>query len=183
MTAQIQVRRDLAATWTTNNPTLKSGEFGFESDTGAFKIGDGDTSWTSLMYSGGKYISYTPTLAQGASTDIAKTVTYAKYVRTLNNVLVNVKVAATATGTASSAITLSLPVTAATSGLIVGSGSYFVTGANEYRGPVLLQSTTTVSLLAGEVTQTTNNVAFGVAPAITVASGDIFNVSFQYEAA
>jgi hypothetical protein len=47
----LQVRRDTAANWTTTNPTLASGEIGFETDTLEFKIGNGSTAWTSLKYS------------------------------------------------------------------------------------------------------------------------------------
>jgi len=46
----IQLRRDVAADWTSVNPTLASGELGFETDTGKFKVGDGATAWTSLTY-------------------------------------------------------------------------------------------------------------------------------------
>lgn len=46
----IQSRRDTAADWTSNNPTLASGEFGIETDTGQMKVGDGATAWTSLNY-------------------------------------------------------------------------------------------------------------------------------------
>jgi len=45
-------RTDTAANWTANNPTLLSGELGFESDTGKAKLGDGSTAWTSLSYLG-----------------------------------------------------------------------------------------------------------------------------------
>lgn len=47
---QLQVRRDLAADWTTNNPVLIEGEIGWETDTGWHKIGDGSTAWTALAY-------------------------------------------------------------------------------------------------------------------------------------
>ena len=50
MSTQIQFRRDYAATWTTNNPTLAQGEVGLEVDTNSYKIGDGATSWTNLTY-------------------------------------------------------------------------------------------------------------------------------------
>lgn len=49
---QIQVRRGTAAQWTSANSTLASGEFGFETDTGKVKIGNGSTAWTSLGYIG-----------------------------------------------------------------------------------------------------------------------------------
>jgi hypothetical protein len=49
---QIQIRRGTASQWTSANPTLASGEFGYESDTGKFKLGNGSTAWTSLSYQG-----------------------------------------------------------------------------------------------------------------------------------
>lgn len=49
---QIQVRRGTASQWTSTNPTLAAGEFGFETDTGKVKIGNGSTAWTSLSYLG-----------------------------------------------------------------------------------------------------------------------------------
>lgn len=45
-----QQRRDTAANWTFNNPTLLAGELGYETDTGKWKIGTGSTAWTSLSY-------------------------------------------------------------------------------------------------------------------------------------
>ncbi|ACT65629.1 predicted protein [Cyanophage PSS2] len=54
MTTQIQFRRDTDANWATCNPTLASGELGYITDTGLFKIGDGITDWVSLStFSGG----------------------------------------------------------------------------------------------------------------------------------
>jgi hypothetical protein len=47
---QIQVRRGTAAQWTSTNPTLAAGEFGFETDTNKIKCGNGSTAWTSLAY-------------------------------------------------------------------------------------------------------------------------------------
>jgi hypothetical protein len=47
---QIQVRRGTAAQWTSTNPTLAAGEFGFETDTNKLKCGNGSTAWASLPY-------------------------------------------------------------------------------------------------------------------------------------
>jgi hypothetical protein len=47
---QIQIRRGTASEWTSANPTLASGEWGFETDTKKGKIGDGATAWNSLAY-------------------------------------------------------------------------------------------------------------------------------------
>lgn len=53
MTTKIQLRRDTAANWTANNPTLAAGELGFELDTNKFKIGTGSTAWNDLNYASG----------------------------------------------------------------------------------------------------------------------------------
>lgn len=50
---QIRVRRDTASAWTQANPTLASGEIGYESDQLRLKIGDGITPWNSLAYTTG----------------------------------------------------------------------------------------------------------------------------------
>ena len=47
---QIQIRRGTAAQWTSANPTLAAGEWGFETDTNKGKIGNGSTAWNSLGY-------------------------------------------------------------------------------------------------------------------------------------
>jgi hypothetical protein len=49
---QIQVRRGTAAQWTSANPTLAAGEWGYETDTNKVKIGNGSTAWNSLGYQG-----------------------------------------------------------------------------------------------------------------------------------
>ena len=47
--ANICIRRDTAANWTNNNPTMLVGEIGYETDTGAHKIGNG-SAWNSTRY-------------------------------------------------------------------------------------------------------------------------------------
>jgi hypothetical protein len=64
MAVKIQIRRDTASNWTSYNPTLSAGEFGFETDTGKLKVGTGSTAWTSLAYAG-----MTPTEVANAITD------------------------------------------------------------------------------------------------------------------
>jgi len=48
---RILLRRDTAANWTSGNAVLASGEVGYETNTGKFKIGNGTTAWNSLGYS------------------------------------------------------------------------------------------------------------------------------------
>jgi hypothetical protein len=50
MATRIQLRRDTAANWTLNNPTLAEGELGLETDTLLIKCGDGTTDWATLAY-------------------------------------------------------------------------------------------------------------------------------------
>ena len=49
----IKLRRGTAAQWTAQNPVLAEGEFGAETDTRKFKIGNGVGAWNSLQYWGG----------------------------------------------------------------------------------------------------------------------------------
>lgn len=47
MAGRIRLRRGMASEWIAKNPILSSGEVGYETDTGRFKIGDGFTPWNS----------------------------------------------------------------------------------------------------------------------------------------
>jgi hypothetical protein len=69
---QIQVRRGTASQWTSANPTLASGEWGFETDTLKTKIGNGSTAWNSLAYQTGSIaISNVTGLGTGVETFLA----------------------------------------------------------------------------------------------------------------
>lgn len=59
MSVQIQFRRGTAASWTSANPVLAEGELGLETDSLAYKIGDGATAWSALSYAtlGGTFVS------------------------------------------------------------------------------------------------------------------------------
>ena len=89
MTSRLQQRRDTAANWTSNNPTLAAGEIGLETDTSKFKIGNGSTAWTSLAYANGITASTTDTLTN-------KTLLNDAFIGALENANV---VASAATGT------------------------------------------------------------------------------------
>lgn len=128
---------------------------------------------------GDAWTSYTPTLSQGASTNIAKTVNYAKYVAAGKLIIVSVKVSATAAGTAGSAIKLTLPVTAATTDFL-GTGLYFDSGTATYGATAFVDTTTTVALYRTD-TNPTNYI--GADPNFAVASGDVLRLYLSYEAA
>jgi hypothetical protein len=59
---RIQIRRDTASNWTSTNPTLASGEIGFDTTNNQMKIGNGSSNWAALPYASG-----------GASVEIAQT--------------------------------------------------------------------------------------------------------------
>lgn len=50
MATLIQLRRDTSANWSSNNPTLSSGEIGIATDLQQFKIGNSASSWNQLEY-------------------------------------------------------------------------------------------------------------------------------------
>ena len=131
----------------------------------------------------GAWNSYTPTVDQGASTNIAKTVNYAKYLQFGKLVICQVSLSMTGAGTSGAWISVTLPATAATSALIVGSGRYVDTSGSYYTATAYTLSTTKVVLIVDATTTTTGTKAIGEDPAIAVASGDAFQFSVIYEAA
>ena len=56
MAIRIQLRRDTAANWTSTNPTLRAGEFGIETDTLKFKIGNGSEAFSKSISQFGLFI-------------------------------------------------------------------------------------------------------------------------------
>lgn len=59
----VNIRKNTAAQWAAENPTLRSGELGVEKDTKKYKIGDGVTTWVNLPYQFDKVMadaSYAP---------------------------------------------------------------------------------------------------------------------------
>jgi len=50
MATRMQQRRGSAAQWTAANPVLAAGEIGFETDTNKFKMGNGTSTWSQLVY-------------------------------------------------------------------------------------------------------------------------------------
>ena len=64
---QLRLRRATQTEWAADNPVLAAGEFGVETNTGRYKVGDNATAWNSLAYfaggagSGGTFGSITTT--------------------------------------------------------------------------------------------------------------------------
>ena len=71
----IQIRRGTAAQWTAANSILASGEMGLETDTKAFKFGDGSTAWNALPYWVSDVAAHThPSTAISDSTAVGRSV-------------------------------------------------------------------------------------------------------------
>ena len=56
-TNQIQVRRGTATQWSNTNPVLASGEPGFDTTNSLLKVGDGTSTWSSLISVGSNLYS------------------------------------------------------------------------------------------------------------------------------
>lgn len=73
MAFRVQIRRDTSLNWVTNDPILLDGEFGYETDTGRYKIGNGIDSWSDLIYSLVGITGPTGAAGSGATGDIGFT--------------------------------------------------------------------------------------------------------------
>ena len=79
----MQLRRGTASAWTSANPVLAEGEWGYETDTKLAKIGNGSTAWNSLDYrilpvqtsNSGKYLTTDGTTPSWATVDALPTQT------------------------------------------------------------------------------------------------------------
>jgi hypothetical protein len=70
MAQKIQLRRDTAANWTSANPILSEGEYGYETDTARSKIGDGVQNWNTLSYLGVATDGWTNTGAEATARSV-----------------------------------------------------------------------------------------------------------------
>lgn len=129
---------------------------------------------------GGPWSSYSPTLAQGVSTNITKTVTHAKYLEIGNFGFCQVRLDITGAGTSGSAVTITTPWTMAETNLTIGSGTYIDTGTAFYRGGVQQLSSTTVTIVRDSAS---SGNGVGSSPAFAVANTDVFMASFFCELA
>jgi hypothetical protein len=133
------------------------------------------------------WTSYTPTWTQ--STAIAKTVNYAKYIKIGRTVQGQVQLTSTtsAAGLANTIITVTTPLTAAVSGLIVGGGWLYnatnngTNGIGNYPFHTFLSTTGLFSFIP---TDATYNNSFGaVFFTEQLQISDVITFNFCYESA
>jgi hypothetical protein len=136
---------------------------------------------TYLMGEGGAWTSFTPQVDQGASTNIAKTVNYSNYARYGRTIHFAFGLAMTAAGTAGSQVTITLPVTAASTSGLAGSARVFDTSTNSYYSCTIMGPSTTTIAFQFDTSGTA--ARWGLAPNLALASGDTIVGQITYEAA
>jgi hypothetical protein len=128
--------------------------------------------------------TWTPTIGQGATTNIAKTVNEARYVLNQGWLTGAFHVQMTGTGTASNAVTATLPAAVGYAGSVAIGHGYFVDSSSGIIYPVIAyrSGTSTATML--------RSAAEGTAPFLgsngftaALASGDQFTLNLSYRAA
>jgi hypothetical protein len=137
-------------------------------------------AWSTIGPVHGALTNYTPVLTQSGA--VTKTVNNASYIRIGRMIIGNVWLNVTGPGTAANAVTISTPVTASTPSAVVGAGYlYDASATSTFAGTCALLTTTTFAIYATNVTSFS---ALGVVQfSAALASGDIVNINFMYEAA
>ena len=163
-----------------SNKVLAEGQTCYLEDANVVQYYDG-AAWAAVGPSGA-WTAYTPTLLIGVT--VAKTVDYAKYLQVGKTVFVQVRLTATASGTANNVVQVGLPsgldpVGAAGLAAVIGSFSLIDSGTAFFTGAAMHLSSGIVAGLA-----TNSGTYMGAsAPQMTVVSGDFFGFSVMYEVA
>ena len=124
--------------------------------------------------------AYTATISQGGNS-VTKTGT-SEYRRLKHHVQGFVDVSITSNSGGTGAIRISCPVTASSTGRIVGSGTYLNQDGTLYPCLVRQATTTTFELVRSDAPGTSTS-AVGSDPAIELSTGDQVHINFDYEAA
>ena len=164
------------------HPTGTEGQFIYETDTGSVKGHDGSAFVEFGRLSGAG--TWTPQIDQGASTNISKTVTTAFYVRFGNIVLAWANLALTASGSAGSAVTVTLPVAPsghnANDSIGGGQVNDSSSATNALVVDVWFNSGSTVYFQAASVASAGR---WGAVPNVALASGDSIRFHVMYRVA
>jgi hypothetical protein len=124
------------------------------------------------------WTGWTPQLDQGGTTNIAKTVTNARYIKTGKLVICQFQFTITGTGTAGADVAVSYPSNPLSHA--IGAAWYYDASAN---------TRYVLTSIAGSATRmvflhdTSAGAAFGTAPAFAVGNNDVLSAQLTYEAA
>jgi hypothetical protein len=128
------------------------------------------------------WMPYTPTVSQGATTDIAKTVTYSAYFKEGRKVTWEFYLTVTGTGTAAAGVGVTLPVLAATNATVAG--VIFLYDASSLTGYVAAAIPASTSVVSGWISGGTNTAgSTGGVFTAAIANGDQIRGQIIYEAA
>ena len=148
---RVQLRRDIAANWTSGNPVLKSGEIGYETDTGKLKIGDNLTFWNSLDYFASSAVNDLPDLGDVTITSASN----GDYLRWNGTAWVN------------DPINLGTDTTGSyVSSIVAGTGITLTNNSGEGATPTVAVDTTAIQAKVSGVTDTEIGYLDGVTSAI-----------------
>lgn len=161
---RVLARTDTAANWTAANPVLAAGEFGFESDTGKLKVGNGIQNWNSLIYIGTPTFGGAPPPAVGSGAAGSST-TPARSDHTHD------QPAAVVCNTAAVAGNASVGGNLVVAGTLTG-GAHNHTAANISDFNEAAQDAVAAAMTAGEAVAVTYNDAAGT---ITIAVTGLLN--------
>jgi hypothetical protein len=152
----------------------------FETDTLLGYIYDG-TGWVMVEVIGA-WPTWTPTVTQSGSVTV--TVSRAVYHRSGRKVHVMAKLVVSGSGTGGNAVQISLPFTAAASGMYNGNGYIYDASTGIYYPGIADFPATTYMCLMNTTTAVASNNLLGVAAFTAgLANGDLINLSYTYDAA
>lgn len=162
----------------------REGSVSIQDDLNTITVYSG-AAWSSIGPVHGALATWTPTITQ--SVGVALTVTYARYMRIGRMIQCWYLLTVTGSGTAANAVVIGgLPFTAATSGLIVGSGNLRdnsgAPATANYSHFINLVSTTTLDLRYPGTSADDNRIGV-VGFTAGLAVSDTVHGFFQYEAA
>ena len=148
---RVQLRRDTSVNWTSGNPVLKSGEIGYETDTGKLKIGDNSTYWESLAYFASSEVNDLPDLGDVTITSASN----GDYLRWNGTAWVN------------DPINLGTDTTGSyVSSIVAGTGITLTNNSGEGATPTVAVDTTAIQAKVSGVTDTEIGYLDGVTSAI-----------------
>lgn len=135
----------------------------------------GAMNWQSIAWT-----NWTPTIAQGVTSDIAKTIHNARFVKIGRLVVASWVLQMTGAGTAGQPVRLTLPHAAPTANALVGGGYiYDAAPATAYAG-TWGGATASIIQLVGDWAA---NNSWGITPNLALASGDYLTGFIAYESA
>lgn len=124
----------------------------------------------------GAWTTYTPTLTQTAT--VTKTVSSAAYMKIGRGVIGQATVSVTGAGTAGAQVRLGLPMAAAHNVVMASGYIYDSSTTTRY----VVSGFQVASAVLAFVHDTSAGNIFGTTPAVTLASGDILDVFYMFEA-